>query len=306
MRHRRTWIAVGALLAGTAASACGGAGECSPTCGPAFECYFGVCVPRSADATDGTGDVPVDVVDAPRDEVGPLDVVDTPHETGTCTGPADCDDHDLCTQDLCDPATGTCHHPVAPDDTPCEDDGNPCTRDVCMGGYCGHPADPDCCTRDADCMWPGHLWECDAASSTCYDPPAGEFCAPCMSRNNCGDGGPDSDDFCATYPYASRGCTKDCLDDLDCPGAATCTYRPDADNRPCEAGDVGCLCMSRLGNCDVLARFGNPCMADAMCRTCAGCDALICPSGYCTWNSEVEQDCVWGATCEGGVCVRAP
>lgn len=60
---------------------------------------------------------------------------------GVCVGVAvTCDDDDVCTRDVCEPATGCV---FLPDETIC-DDGDPCTRDVCEGeGRCSHPPVPD-------------------------------------------------------------------------------------------------------------------------------------------------------------------
>jgi len=49
----------------------------------------------------------------------------------------DCDDDNSCTNDTCDPAAG-CDNAVLPDDTPCEDDGDTCSVDVCKDGQCTH------------------------------------------------------------------------------------------------------------------------------------------------------------------------
>jgi len=333
MRHHGTWILLAALSVGLAANACGGSGSdsCNPECRAGFECYYGICVPGGPDAAvDGTTDVP----DVPRDEAAREDVAaDVPRETGTCHSAFDCDDGLACTQDLCDTETGLCYHPTAPDGTVCEDDGTGCTFDVCASGVCTHPANPDCCleswqcddgvactedvcdlgtcintpradccTRDADCMALDPAWECDAATGVCYDPPANGFCGTCMTRRDCGDGGDSSDDWCVIYSYTSRGCSKDCLDDLDCPGGGICWSSED---RACAADEAGCYCVSRLGDCEPFNRFGNACMGDEMCRGgCTGCDMLFCNGGYCSWGCEVAQDCPTGAFCEGGVCVR--
>jgi hypothetical protein len=336
MKQANGWLVVFVLAAMTAPACGGGSGECTPTCGHAFECYFGVCVPRGPDSghdgtieagADGDADAP------PRDDGTNADAPDVLPEGGGCTGPEDCADGDPCTQDLCDPSTGICQNPAAPDGTPCTDDANPCTQDVCMGGYCAHPvapgccitpADcedgdpcttedcvggtctsevrPDCCTRDADCMWLDHLWECDAGSMTCYDPPAGEFCDTCTTRVDCGDGGPASDDWCMPYGASERGCTKDCIDDLDCPGAALCASR---ESRPCAPGEAECLCVSRFNSCAAFNHFGDWCFDDGWCDDCTGCRAFVCRDGGCTSPCDVEHDCPWGWTCAEGICVGA-
>jgi hypothetical protein len=104
----------------------------------------------------------------------------------------------------------------------------------------------NCCARDSDCMWAGHLWECDAVAMTCYDPPAGDFCTPCTSRSDCGDGGAGSDDFCVYYSASDHSCSKDCTDNTDCPPGATCV---DTSSDPCFVGETGCFCYVSSGTC---------------------------------------------------------
>jgi hypothetical protein len=61
-------------------------------------------------------------------------------QAGVCAGgtPPVCAASDQChTAGSCDPATGACSNPMAPDGTAC-DDNKPCTSDdVCTGGACG-------------------------------------------------------------------------------------------------------------------------------------------------------------------------
>ena len=69
-------------------------------------------------------------------------------QAGACVGgnPVVCSALDQChVAGVCNPATGRCSDPAAPDDTPC-DDGDSCTRiDVCESGACtgGNPSEPE-------------------------------------------------------------------------------------------------------------------------------------------------------------------
>lgn len=64
------------------------------------------------------------------------------------------DDGNSCTEDVCDPATGTCGVLI-----PCPDDGNACTSPVCDAIYaCFNPVsgpcdDADACTTGDQCAW---------------------------------------------------------------------------------------------------------------------------------------------------------
>ncbi|MFQ5410120.1 MAG: hypothetical protein ACE5FI_17055 [Anaerolineales bacterium] len=76
-----------------------------------------------------------------------------------CASDADCDDANLCTDDVCDLASGSCSNLINYDDATvcCDpasgsltllDDGDPCTSDVCdpaTGGVTHPPANPDLC-----------------------------------------------------------------------------------------------------------------------------------------------------------------
>jgi hypothetical protein len=153
-------------------------------------------------------------------------------------------------------------------------------------------------------MLPGHLWECDPVNHICYDPPGGEMCAPCSGRDDCGDGGADSDDWCI-YDGWDGACSKDCVEDADCPGGTYCVSFPSSATA-CAPDDVSCVCRVRVGNCNVLNSFGTACGGDAACRTCEGCDMMVCPDGYwyCTFPCTVPEDCPWDARCDGTLCRR--
>jgi peptidoglycan/xylan/chitin deacetylase (PgdA/CDA1 family) len=68
---------------------------------------------------------------------------------GGCTGPADCDDGNVCTTDTC--SSGVCSHTNG--GGTCEADGNLCTSDTCQFGTCAAGAPKNCddgnsCTAD--------------------------------------------------------------------------------------------------------------------------------------------------------------
>jgi predicted outer membrane repeat protein len=67
------------------------------------------------------------------------------------------DDGDECTNDACNPETGTCDYPPV-------QDGTPCTDGICLNGVCEDPCDPNPCGLGATCRAIGiaeHVCECD-------------------------------------------------------------------------------------------------------------------------------------------------
>jgi RHS repeat-associated protein len=76
-----------------------------------------------------------------------------------------CVPSDQCHLGVCDPGSGACTNPAAPDGTTCND-GNACTQtDTCQGGNCSG-GNPKTCGAD-QCHQAG---ACDSTSGTCGDP----------------------------------------------------------------------------------------------------------------------------------------
>ncbi len=92
-------------------------------------------------------------------------------QQGTCTGadPVVCEALDQChLRGTCDPATGTCSQPEAPEGTFC-DDQNACTdEDSCSQGVCAG-VDLVPCRASDECHLAG---TCDPATGECSDPAA--------------------------------------------------------------------------------------------------------------------------------------
>jgi hypothetical protein len=152
-----------------------------------------VTVSQNASDPDHDG-VPVPVDRCPN--TAPGEAVDATGCSCRDAGHHDCGaGSDPCAAGRCDPATAACLPDPAPAGTPCGDDGNLCTLDVCDGaGSCSHPPVP--CERS--CRTGG----CDAATGQCLGAmlPAGTRCAD--------DGEPCTDDVCdaagaCTHPPAS-------------------------------------------------------------------------------------------------------
>jgi hypothetical protein len=142
-------------------------GACGTAC-PSDTCNDGVCA-GGACATrpkaDGT----------PCDDGNPCTVFDV-CQAGACVGisPLICTALDQChVPGTCDPNTGTCSNPAAPDGTAC-DDGDACTfGDVCTGGVCaGTPAACSSACPSGSCSTAGQV--CGSTFSAglgcCYPP----------------------------------------------------------------------------------------------------------------------------------------
>ncbi len=225
-------------------------------CGEAQECETVFCNDAGAcdqeDWPDGTPCTPDDNLCTYEECLG-----------GTCTSTTiHCDDNNECTSDSCDPGTG-CVFEDKPDGTGCDDEGNPCTEDVCVDGVCTHP--PKDCDDDRECTSDG----CNAETGACVN-------------LDLAPGTPCSDD--------GNECTLDhCLD-------GNCVHPDVAPGTPCSDDGNECTldyCLS--GNCV------HPRVADGTACTSDGdpCTDDICQTGACA-NPPV--DCDDGKPCTNDSC----
>ena len=208
-------------------------------------------------------------------------------EKGECLGgvPANCNDGDVCTDDVCEPSVG-CQN--VPNDAPC-DDGDLCTLDdYCEAGLCQHGPEKDCvdgnpCTDDS----------CDPGSGCAYLPNQ----APCDDLNACTEDGLCTGGTCVPGKAVDCDDGSVCTDD-SCDPLSGCQYTfnaaPCADGNPCTTEDtcVQGLCLGQPADCD----DGNLCTDDA-CDPDSGCvntpNTAPCNDGNaCTMNE----------TCGGGTC----
>jgi hypothetical protein len=87
---------------------------------------------------------------------------------------------------VCDPASGLCSHPNAPDDAGC-DDHNACTQiDTCNGGTC-MGASPISCTA-LDPLDPCHVGTCNTSSGACEHPNAPDTTSCQSGAGTCNGG----------------------------------------------------------------------------------------------------------------------
>ncbi|NMB75069.1 MAG: lamin tail domain-containing protein [Myxococcales bacterium] len=244
---------------------------------------------------------------------------------GLCVGqPLTCDDHNLCTDDSCDPASGCLY---LPDDTNACSDGDNCTTDICSGGACVSTAiqcnDNDVCTDDS----------CNPATGTCQYLPNTASCDDgdaCTTSDRCASGSchgqPLDQDRDGYGPVACGG--TDCDDDngqinpsvFEGPlGSAVCADSLDnnCDGRTDDA-DLGChTCVQ-----DIDCSDGNVCNGVETCvnqaclaGTVLDCDDdNVCTNDSCDpvdgcrhENNQLGCDdgnaCSVGDQCQAGACV---
>ena len=259
-------------------------------------------------------------------------------EAGVCLGTGvNCDDGNLCTNDVCDP-TGGCLYQF--NDLGC-DDGDPCTiNDSCAGGACGGFQVPCDCHEDLDCaaLEDGDLCngtlvcDLDAFPQVCVVDPATlvncpepegvdaaclvTSCAPltgtcgfdevddgiwCDDDDACTIGDACDDGACVAGPPLNCNDGNPCTDD-SCDPADGCLHSANA--APCTDGDtctLGDLCAEGVCVAGVAADCddGNPCTDDA-CDPGIGCVHQA--------NSDPCDDsnaCTLTDLCAGGLCVGA-
>jgi hypothetical protein len=150
------------------------------------------------------------------------DVCDPADPDGCVFTPTTCDDNNACTTDLCDPATGQC----AFTPTVTCDDNNACTTDACdpATGECVFTPGPPCddnnaCTSDA----------CDPATGECVFTPT----VTCDDNNACTTDACDpATGECTFTPGPPCDDNNICTDDACDPATGECTFTPDPTNDP--------------------------------------------------------------------------
>jgi len=222
-------------------------------------------------------------------------------QTGRCVGgdPVNCSASDQChSAGTCNPATGLCSNPAAPNGSACNDQ-NACTRtDSCQSGFC-RGADAVTCDAGDACQQAS----CDPSTGTCSSQPradgtecidgdactVGDHCVggSCVSGagRDCNDRLSCTDDACD----AATGCQHDATPTCDGCDADECVACGDACNTQhasCESGCwtsfMGCLshctttycapfCQVDLGRCIANCPAVDGCQQT--CETGNGCAA---------------------------------
>ena len=194
---------------------------------------------------------------------------------------------------VCNPAVPT-EPSIAPDGTPCAEDLNTCTEDVCQDGTCEHlpkttgPCDDDNpCTEDDQCVegvCGGQLYTCNDNEECTTDSCVGD--GSCTFEVNDGTCSIDGECFDGNQTLAaSHGCSA-------CKPATTKTaWTSGPDGVACDDGDECSLldhcqagsCVSEAKNCD----DGLPCTLDS-CLPESGECANVRDTNWCI----IEDKCI--------------
>ncbi|HEY5935205.1 MAG TPA: IPT/TIG domain-containing protein [Kofleriaceae bacterium] len=161
---------------------------------------------------------------------------------------------------VCDPATGTCSDPVAPDGTACSD-GDACTQiDVCQAGSCLGDSPVVC--GDVMCEGPQ---ACNPATGTC-DGAALPDGTACNDGNAC-----TQTDACQIGSCV--GANPVVCGDVTCEGPQSCDPATGAcdgvtlpDGTACEADDCTIAASCRDGACDETVSCDTPITAGLVGR----------------------------------------
>ena len=209
-------------------------------------------------------------------------------QSGVCTGaPSACTATDQChVAGTCDPSTGACSDPPAPDGVDCNDRDLCTTTDTCQDGACVGD-NPVVCTPIDECHLAG---TCSSNTGLCSHPPKEPLvCTPvdqCNAPGTC-----DANTGACTTDVQPDGstCTDgDACTQIDGCQAGTCTG-----SDPVDCGDGG-VCQV-AGTCDSFTGecLGTPVPDGTACGAgpVATCSVTpVCATGACTTNGSSDAD----------------
>lgn len=235
-------------------------------------------------------------------------------QAGVCVGsnPVVCGTLDQChVPGTCDPATGACSNPNAPDGTSCND-GNSCTTgDACISGVCVGGS-PTLCPPPSPCQMPG---TCNPITGLCDYPPVPDGLL-------CGADNPCSHDVCVAgvcMPNTPKPFGTPCNDNnsctqLDaCDGAGTCLGGAPVMCPPIDACHGPGICDPTSGQCLPGPLMPTGCVIGGVCvppgtpnpgNPCQTCNPILNPTGYSNADGQpcTGSLCAIGGTCIGGAC----
>ena len=282
MRHSMTLALACALFLGLSASA--GAAECkhNSDCADGDACTIDRCIKPAKVCRH----IPVQNGQSCND--GSACTIGDTCQSGACTGaPVVCTASDQChVAGQCDPSTGVCSDPPAPDGVDCNDRDHCTTTDTCQGGACVGE-NPVVCTPIDACHLAG---TCNSGTGLCSHPPKEPLiCTPVDQCNAPG-----------TCDAGTGACTTDlqpdgtsCTDGDACTQTDGCQAGACTGSDPVDCSDVGVCQLA--GTCDSFTGecAGSPAPDGTACgsgpiATCS--TGPICATGACAANGSGDTD----------------
>jgi hypothetical protein len=201
-------------------------------------------------------------------------------QAGACVpgSPIVCTATDQChVAGTCNPTTGTCSNPPAPDGVACNDRDFCTQTDTCQGGVCVG-MNPVECTAVDECHL---LGTCNPSTGICSNPPKNPLvCTPVDQCNVAGT------------------CN---------PGTGACTTPNKADGSSCTDGDActqtdSCQAGTCVGSNPVTCTSPDACQLPGTCDSFTGlCSSVPAPDGTaCEFTSTVA--CSQAPSCLAGAC----
>lgn len=250
-----------------------------------------------------------------------------PEDTGGgCRRAEDCDDSNVCTENLCDVSAGVCGfrriRDCCLDRAEC-DDGDACTVDSCEAGdhRCVHTRTANCCNADTDCNDRDACTQdrCDTGTHRCATPTAIADCCQNGAVRSCYTGASGTQGVgrcragmqtCASNRWTGQPCAGEVLPasmevcdgtvDDDCNGRTdeNCTCTTGA-TRTCYSGPAGTSgnggCHGGMQSCTA-GRWsactgeqlpGTEICGNAIDEDCSGADAPCPPANDTRANATV-------------------
>ena len=288
----------------TASDLCHTAGICSPATGTCSN--PGICTASDACHVVGTCALETGICSNPAAPDGTAcadgDACTRTDacQSGVCTGanPVVCSASDAChVAGTCDPTTGTCSNPVAPDGTVCSDACTP--EGLCLSAVCTGPMSTACTASDA-CHEAG---TCNPATGVCSNPakPSGTACIDgdaCTRTDACQSG------VCTGANPVVCSASDACHVAGTCdPTTGTCSNPVAPDGTVCsDACTPEGLCLSAVctGPMSTACTASDACHEAGTCNPATGvCSNPAKPSGTVCNDGNA---CTQADTCESGVC----
>lgn len=274
---------------------CGGI--CIPVCTPKDQCHVaGICDPATRACTQ-----PAKPNGTLCNDGNACTQIDT-CQNGVCIGgtPVQCHPLDDChVAGTCNPSTGICDNPNAPDGTSCND-RNACTSgDICLAGVCGGGAQIPCTTENpclvASCdPGQGCVTRSKATGSACDDGNACTGSDACDGGGHCLSGTPVvTCNPCLRCNPATGVCEPDpaqiglacpsgpnhCFGAYVCSPAGSCVGINPVTCGPADQCHEPGVCDPGSGACVYPDKAeGTPCSDGNLCTTFDHCSAGVCVS----------------------------